>query len=347
MSDLRVKYQESGIWTMATPRQSCVVPERPLLISTDEEYELNKLSLSVWKAVETLLEMADINPKAHTALVNAAAPFPEGLTMPPAIRVDTVRTIDGPKIVEVDPVTAISLGETASLIDIWQAEGYGVPTGLVDTVQSTLIDSGVGIAVSLPSAKSAYKGEVEYFVETLQSRGIAYDDAGVQMSAFNDAAAVRRRINRDGWRGDRNPLWGSLVGLAGKNNLGMLIGGDKVDLPRYLAEEYAAAEATELDSDTLLVAKPLNGTGSIGVVAMRAGEVDGGQRGVVYQRQLDVMTDNFGLEGEWVSRVSLYAGKYGLLGAQVTARRKEGAFTNVHGQSDAMQTTLAVTRDVA
>mgnify|MGYP003596636479 CR=1 FL=1 len=68
-------------------------------------------------------------------------------------------------------------------------------------------------------------------------------------------------------------------------------------------------------------------------------------KGYVFQEKIEVLSDDFGIGGEWASRVSIYAGRYGLMGAQVTARRKSKEFTNVHGQSDAIQTTLAVDLD--
>lgn len=347
MSEVIKKYQQDGIWTMATPRQSCVVPENPLCISTEEEYELNRLSLSVWNATQNLLEMARECPRVYPGVVGAAEKFPEGLTMPPAIRIDTVRTFEGPKIVEVDPVTAISLGETLSLMGIWQSEGYDVPSGLDEAIRSGLIEADYRVAMALPSAKFEYKSELDCLMAALQTVGVEYDDAGMQLSAFNDVAAVRRRINKNGWEYERNPLWGSLVGLANKNNIGALMSGDKIGYPQYVADEYTRDEIGRLDQDVPLVAKPLRGTGSVGVATVRAKDVANMPEGFVYQQRLDVLADDFGVEGEWVSRVSLYAGKYGLLGAQVTARRKEGDFTNVHGQSDAIQTTLAVTGDVA
>ena len=82
--------------------------------------------------------------------------------------------------------------------------------------------------------------------------------------------------------------------------------------------------------------------GSVGVRAVTAGNIDVIPPGYTFQQQLEPLNDNFGIEGQWVSRVSIYAGRYGLLGAQVTARRRQPGFTNVHGQADAIQTTLAV-----
>lgn len=102
MSELTQRYKDDGIWTGETSRTSCVVPESPLMLTSNEEYEYNELTLAVWKALESVVQLS--SSSTVNAVQNGAKPFPDGPTMPPAIRIDTVRTPDGPKIVEIDPV---------------------------------------------------------------------------------------------------------------------------------------------------------------------------------------------------------------------------------------------------
>lgn len=349
MNALAERYKSDGIWTGASSRTSCVVPEIPLLISTDEEYAYNKLALAVWNALENVIA------NGIDSIANGARPFPDGSTMPPAVRIDTVRTVDGPKIVEIDPVSAISIGETSSLIRIWQEQGYQVPTGLSQVIVSDILKSGRGFAIDLPRGKEDYNAELEYLRKLMLESGVEQREGldAIQLSAFNEVPARRKTINRDGWLGRVNPLWGSLIGIADKSNLRLLVSGDKTNLPIFLPKSYEKKDLDDLDPDTQLIAKPLMGTGSSGVrqVTAKAGLSLSG--GYIYQDMLTPATDFFGecveISGastentEWVSRVSVYAGRYGLLGAEVTARpRNPSGFTNAHGQQDAVQTTIAV-----
>lgn len=346
MSAMTERYKSDGIWTGETSRTSCVVPEAPLFITTNEEYAYNELTLATWNALESV-----IANKLET-IGNGSLPFPEGATMPPAIRIDTVRTLDGPKIVEIDPVSAISIGETVSLIRIWQEQGYEVPSGLLEAIVAE-IDK--GIAIDLPRGKEDYQAELSYLRRALRESGVE-QGAGSdvrQLSAFNEVPTRRRAINRDGWLGKVNPLWGSLIGVADKSNLNSLISGDKIKLPRFLPVSYNKAELDGIDPDLQLIAKPLMGTGSTGIRQVTATSGRLLPDGYVYQEMVTPLIDSFGecvsVDGEaiendqWVSRVSVYAGRYGLLGAEVTARPRDvSGFTNAHGQQDAVQTTIAI-----
>lgn len=327
---------------MNSPRETCVVPEKPLMISTSEEKELNQLALAAWRALGGVVEMIRDSPASNRSVANSAAKFPDGLTMPPVMRVDTVRTEAGPRIVEIDPITAISLGETVALTEIWSEQGYAVPGGVLDVIRQSLPVDEKKIALTIPSVKSEYESELNFLIGSLAEAGVEYDKNATQLSAFNDVASVRRGINKNGWDKERNPLWGSLVGLADKTNLGMLVSGDKIDFPKYLPREYTREDMPDLREDAVIIAKPLKGSGSVGVVATTSNGALRLPDGYMFQEKFEVLSDDFGIGGEWASRVSIYAGRYGLMGAQVTARRKNENFTNVHGQSDAVQTTLAV-----
>jgi len=126
------EYQASGIWTMNSARSSCVVPERPLLITEDEKRGLDALAKGVWAgfvAIAGYMRESDqlIWNTVRNPARGSVGCFPEGPTMPPAIRIDVVRTSDGPKIVEADPVSARSLGETAFLANIWRRSWLRYP----------------------------------------------------------------------------------------------------------------------------------------------------------------------------------------------------------------------------
>lgn len=353
------RYKERGIWTMESGRDTCIVPETPLLISRDEERILNELARAVWRALETAVEWGfeSIGPTGK-GISDRACAFPDGPTLPPAVRIDTIRTGEGPKIVEVDPISAISIGETLSLQRLWSEEGYIVPVGLKEAIVSEIKRRSNELAVDIPSGKMMYKRDLDYLINEVKDEGVKVNADAIrtsdtlQLSAFNDIAATRRAINRDGWQFTANPLWGSLVGIADKQNLNVLIGTDKLVLPKYLPKTYSRNELKLLDSRTRVVAKPLMGTGSNNVEAISVSEAISIPDDYIFQELLTPLTDDFGeintikqeSRTQWVSRVSVYAGRYGLLGAQVTARPREqqSDFTNVHGQSDAIQTTLAV-----
>lgn len=329
---------------MDSPRATCIVPERPLLISEEEEWRLNKIACSLWQGVETLVEWANEGVSPMLAQTyKFGAQFPQGLTMPPALRVDVVRTCDGPKVVEIDTISALSLGETLFLSKVWSDEGFRVLEGLKESIVAS---SGGALRMELPKQKSEYEGELNYLQQELEQAGVvavAESDPDVaRLSAFSEVAAMRRLIN-SGKNFDRvNPLWGVLYGLTGKDNLQMIQSVNKQDTAGYIPKLYTEAAVSKIDKP-LIVAKPKNGTGSNGVQAIEpSGALLLSGENWTFQELLTPLSDEYGIKGDWKSRVSLYVGRKGLLGAQVTARRSEGVFTNVHGQSDAIQTTLAI-----
>lgn len=346
MSGIAERYGEDGIWTMKTPRESCVVPNTPLMITQQQEWALNKLALSTWGALSNVVELAE-NSKLEpwNRLGRLSQNYPEGLTLPPAIRIDTIMTEFGPKIIEVDPISAISLGETASLISIWQEQGYQVPYGFIDTIASSISEKGGALAISIPPEKKLYEAELSYLGKELERRGVLISDtASLQLSAFSDVPSRRKALNSRPWASPQNPLWGSLTDFGDKNNLSLLTAGDKEVFTSFLARNYTREEVMALDGDTRLVVKPVKGTGSMAVTSQLAKNIQSMAPGYVFQEQLIPQTDTFGFDNgvTYKSRVSIYAGRYGLLGAQVTARPSKGEFTNVHGQYDAVQTTIAV-----
>jgi len=337
------QYVEAGIWTMQSTRETCVVPERPLMITESEERALGGLALSAWNALENIVAMVNENPQEPwRQLGRKASVFAEGATMPPAVRIDVVRTNTGPKIIEVDPTSAISLGETISLIDIWQEQGYAVPDGLLEEVAR--VSSGK-LGIAIPREKQAYVDELSYLERRLAENGVQVNgDAERQLSAFSDVPSIARALNRDGWNRSVNPLWGSLNELSFKDNLALLQCGDKINYPQYLPQLLDEATLAEMDPQAMVVAKPRKGTGSMGVKAVRIADIVSLPEGMMFQEKLTPLVDDFGLDQPYVSRVSVYAGAKGLLGAQVTARPflANAPFTNVHGQADAVQTTIAI-----
>ncbi len=350
-------YAGNSIWTFQNPRTSCLIPEVPLLISEAEEIQLNELSLGIYNAVAVAVELArEVNERPWNDLFNTARAFPDGLTMPPAIRTDIVRTVDGPKVVEIDPVTAISLGETCFLADAW-CDQYDVVESPIEAILRALKEREVeSLGIVTPSEKSDYQSEIAYLAKCLEERGIVVrrgDFNGVQLSSFTEVPANRKKINRQLKPLENNPLWGSLYGLMGKDKLSMLSRCDE-RLAKGTAREYTLDEVELLEPETKLVAKPEKGTGSIGLKVLNASECVG-KKGYVFQEVLVPRNDDFGevvdgegalqSAGEWVTRLSIYASSKGLAGAQVTARKREGLFTNVDGKPDAVQTTLAVTID--
>lgn len=357
LSERRQAYVESDIWNLTSPRNSCVVPERPLIISPEEERDLNELALAVNEAVTVAINTAQFSQEEPWYRYrDSAAPFPDGLTMPPAIRVDVVRTENGPKIVEIDPITALSIGETAFLANEW-SEGHNVIESpvrqIANSVQAT---SANRLALNLPSAKADYSPEIKYLAQQLRGVGIdvvegEYDQPStIQLSSFYEVPSARKRLTKGTQRLNRNPLWGSLNGLSSKAALGQLMLCSE-RLRSFAVREYTESEIDDLPGDTLLVAKPIRGTGSVGLKTLFPADVFDA-RGFVFQESLEPTRDSFGnvmtAEGNvvsgttWVTRLSIYAGRSGMVGAQVTARRPEGLFTNVDGKPDAVQTALAV-----
>lgn len=344
------RYKSDGIWTMETPRTTCVVPAEPLVICPEEEGDLNELCLGVYRSLGKLCEYADYDPKDWRWLAEPSTRFPQGLTLPPAIRIDTVRTKDGPKVVEVDPISAISLGETTSLIEAWRDAGYNVPTGLCDSIALVALQKGLPLSAKLPIGMSKYQTEVDYLLKKLSSCGVSISDkieGSVQLSAFMENGPSRRQVLRgDAGFGSTNPLWGSLFGAAAKDRLLCLLAGDNSSsLANYLLPQYTANDLEELNPDKLIVAKPVRGMGSRGVylaTVKNTLELGDNLKDYVFQEFVKPRPDYFGGADPYVSRVSLYAGEKGLLGAQVTARPETEKFTNAHGQADAIQTTLAV-----
>lgn len=357
MSELQKEYKRSGIWSMESPRASCVIPDRPLLISADEERDLNELALAAWNGLEMATEWGNdkVGPTGR-AISQAAQMFPESISMPPAVRIDVVRTAEGPRIVEVDPVTAISLGETAFLMSVWSQLGYTVPSGLEEVIVQETMKRGVNsINISLPQSKEYYRSDLSYLARRLGEFGVECsmklpeDTTRIELSAFNDAPDSRRRINRDGWLPELNPLWGPMIGLSDKTNLDILLATNKSQIARYLPAVFNRDELRCLDDSQIIVAKPLRGGGSKGVQAVTPSEAIMMPEGYVFQELLQPLADQFmdGDSAEWISRISIYASRTGIVGAQVTARPKAGIFTNAHGQADAVQTTIAIEAETA
>lgn len=278
-------YANNPIWTFETPRTSCLVPERPLFVSQAEELQLNELSLGIYNAVSTAVEFArESNGRPWDDLYNTARSFPEGLTMPPAIRADIVRTASGPKVVEVDPITAISLGETCFLANVWQ-DLYEVVESPLETILGSLKQLGVeSIGISIPPEKIDYQAEITYLAKCLEECGIAIrwgDSSGVQLSSFTEVPANRKKINSHINQLDQNPLWGSLYGLIGKDKLSLLTQCDE-RLARATVREYTLEQVEAIDPEIQVIAKPKKTTGSIGLKVLRAAEC-AGKKGYVFQ----------------------------------------------------------------
>ncbi len=362
------EYQAGGIWTMSSPRNSCVVPERPLILNTKEQWELPYIAKMVWSGLGSLTN-ADRRAKAQWPEfirirdTGTEGPFPEGTTLPPAIRMDIVRTLDGPKIVEVDPISAISLGEVAFLANVWQAHGFEVIQGPTARVVSGVMTSGANrITITLPRRLSSQMPEQRYLAHELEEASygnIAAEvrlgtpgESELELSAFIEDAQTRTKIEQDGFPGARNPLWGSMMNLASKRNLEMLREfGLKELCENYLPKQFSKEQRARLDSDTLVVCKPLEGTGSQGIAALAVAQALTLEGEWIYQELLSPVVDDFGRclsadhqvieSGKWITRLSIYASETGLSGAQATARLYEGEFTNVHGQRDAIQSAVA------
>jgi len=327
------------------------------VIGPEEERDLIDLSRGVWQAVESLVEFVNASPKYWSSVANKASAFPEGLTMPPAIRIDVVRTAIGPKIVEVDPITAISLGETVFLTQAWQQAGYRVVDGLLERIATKAADDTLNMV--LPREKQAYEAEVAYLAKSLRALGVKtvvddnLNDGSLLLSGFMESSSLRKFINKKPQvLGERNPLYGSLCGISDKGNLSVLRALEKKLLPLYLPKEYDQEALRQLDPNTLVVSKPRAGTGSIGVRAVRPAQAMSQTGNDIFQELLQPVLDNYGrcmggngrelVATDWVTRLSIYASSKGMVGIQATARLREGEFTNVHGQADAVQTTAAI-----
>lgn len=357
LPERRRSYADAGIWNFQSPRNSCMVPEKPLIISSEEERDLNEMALGVYEAIGVAVGIAKFSQEEPWYRYrDSAAPFPGGLTMPPAIRVDVVRTDKGPKIVEVDPITALSIGETAFLAREW-AEDYEVIESpvrqIVNCIQAT---DARQLSINLPADKIDYLLEMKYLAAQLREAGvdtvIGEDDSPstIQLSGFYEVPSARKRLTSSARTLGMNPLWGSLNGLSSKVALAQLLLLSE-RLNPFAVREYTPEELSSLPDDKVLIAKPVQGTGSIGLKALFPSEVKRA-KGFVFQEALQPVIDNFGdvmspdnkilQNTSWVTRLSVYAGRTGMVGAQVTARQPEKFFTNVDGKPDAIQAALAV-----
>ena len=172
--------------------------------------------------------------------------------------------------------------------------------------------------MELPKQKSEYESEFNYLRQELQQDGVvivADDDPDVpRLSVFSELAAVRRFINGGKFVDRVNPLWGVLYGIAGKSNLQMIQSVNKQDTAGYVSELYTEADVLKVE-EPLVVVKPENGTGSNGVQAIAPTDALAlSGENWTFQELLTPISDEYGIKGDWKSRVGVYVGRKGLLG---------------------------------
>lgn len=350
------------IWDMVSPRSSCVIPEVPFVVTAEQERELIELTQGVWSGISTAVDIAGFSQRQPwQSIRNAASTFPEGLTLPPAVRVDVVKSTEGFKVVEIDPITAISLGETALLEDIWSSSGNVVSSPIGEIIEAVRQKGCNRLSVDLPTELQDYTAETWYLSKALQARGLGVDLVGygesspvgsVSLSAYMEVPRRAKIVNRmPGNQRGYNPLFGPLVGLASKDRTAAIIQASDDRICPYITQELTRQQLVTTD-DELVLCKPKKGSGSRGIRIASPKEAITFSDDYVIQKILEPQLDDFGecrlpdgtsINAEnWVSRISLYASERGLCGAQVTARRQEGQFTNAHGQADAIQTAIVV-----
>lgn len=330
----------SDIWSNDTPRSTCMQAE-PLAITKETYGDLVDIGSSVWKAVDGLVGrvMLDGYFKNTRNLVEL---FPEGATMPPAIRVDCVLTEEGPRVVEIDPATALSLGETQLLSDIWRSRGYQVIDGLAEEIAASI---GGLMLVDLPAGKMDYYSDTRYIVvrvNDIKESSVPSPDKMVntELSAFMEDPQRRKNVNSRRLTYGKNPLWGSLWPLSDKELMA------NTGLMEYYLGDFCVRQSTFVNfgeifgGDDLVVIKPAKSMGSAGIKTAFAKDIDP-EKGFVYQELLQPKADSFNGQ-EYATRLSIYAARTGICGAQVTALPITSGFNNVHGQPKAVQTCLSL-----
>lgn len=333
------------IWDGSSPRKTCVEAP-PLELPYNEYRDLVDIASGVWGVVTELVNRANEDPALRDYRLQADSTFPEGLTMPPAIRADIVYAEgSGFKVVEIDPATALSIGETILIGEIWQNRKFNTISGLVREISSAT--DGRTLMLDLPRGKSDYQAEAQYAV--YRANEITGEQSGeLQISAFMEDPQQRKNVNsrRLNFR-DRNPLWGSLWQLAGKELMA------KTGLMEEILGDYCVRQATSVNfedvfrSDESVVGKPTSGMGSSGIFTNTAESINP-ERGYVYQQSLKPRRDRFqGITGEWATRYSIYACRTGICGVQLTSRPWQDGFNNVHGQADSIQTTVSIGEEVS
>ena len=375
MSDLVAaceRYRATGIWTGDTPRSSCAIPERPLLIQPEERDELDELCRLAYKGFVAIVAAARGGDDPQLDMLrNGAKRFPDGPTLPPAIRLDLVRTSVGPRIVEADPSSAICLGETAALVDIWKSLGF---VALVeppsDAIARAARERGEKcVTIPLPNRMGGYRTEQTYLADTLWRSGvrakvgrIGRRPADLELSAFMEDNQTRRFIERLNYVTDQerpfeqNPLWGSLYGVAGKDNLALLRNYGEPALRQYLPAQYDREALAAIDDATEVVCKPCFGRFSSGIQVLPVSEARALGGEYVIQELLQPRADQYGRvrmpdgnvfgtteeQPVFATRLSVYAALEGMVGAQATARLIQPGFNNVHGQADAIQAPVEI-----
>jgi len=388
-------YMASGIWDMTEPRKSVVVPSGPLTITGYDEVSLNRLARSIYGVFEDLVDAAnDGRQESYFQTIrNKAGNFAGPLRLPPAIRADVVQTDEGFKVVEVDPSTAISLGETSFLSDLGRwGGGLFLESRLAAVVADRVNQVGASVLkILVPESKTAYLPELGYFAESLRVQG-----TDTQVVSPNYEVKLQDEYIRDAsvaylWAAQEDTslsrftakqsetdlptndqlIWQNLSGLSDKRWMAYLASGEMPAIEYACRQQYLQAlrefiPPTALQPDDVEVVaggakyvlmKPRNSTGSNGIFVAEkdeAAKILSESDQFICQRLLTPRTEYFGgaclsADGKvfaptngWRSRISIYCGERGLEGAQVTARPADGVFTNVHGQSDALQTYVSI-----
>jgi hypothetical protein len=178
LREIQEAYKESGIWTMNSAATSAVVPSQPLALKSEEEIELNRMATAVYNVYAEILDVVN-DPTSDEPFrrvrQSAAAYFAGRLAMPPAIRVDIVRTEAGPRIVEIDPATAISLGETEFLSSVWSgnAEGEVLSSRLSSSIVERANKMGANVLkILIATGKYMYAGELSYLSARISDLGL-------------------------------------------------------------------------------------------------------------------------------------------------------------------------------
>jgi hypothetical protein len=279
LQELQEAYQESGIWTMSSAATSAVVPSQPLALKSEEEIELNRMATAVYNVYAEILDVVS-DPTSDEPFrrvrQHAAAYYAGRLAMPPAIRVDVVRTSDGPKIVEIDPATAISLGETEFLSKVWteRSKGSVVESQLASIAVAKARKIGANVLrILVSTGKYMYKPELSYFARAVANQGlptevigpdvgdiIAGDVTKLQSNTVKQAltenpddmaylwlpikeqARLRQylyRSSKDKLPSQEQALWSTLTGLADKAWLDLLQRGNlPLELERIITLRY-------------------------------------------------------------------------------------------------------------
>lgn len=358
------------IWDQSTPRNSCIIPERAATISWETAYDLQRIACSVYRFIENTYDFvnnADVGENTSLLASLAQATFSKNsflckqLKVPPAVRCDVViDPANKPWLIEIDPSTWLSLGETALLGETVATDNV-VGCELVTLADARIKQMGVsGVASVMTADELPYRRELDAYMQRLSIGQTRVEEVGVysRFRPGNDEALLgvpqgSKFIDQDSLEAGR-VLWqpttfGDKRILAALSQMSIQQMGefdlrDLQVLQFAIPPSYFGTQGSELPKGNW-IRKPIQGKGSSGIALV---EQPNNEKDVIWQQAIQPrrdeykVTDTINPDSGWATRYSIYACRTGIAAMQATARPMRNGFNNVHGQSDAIQSPVVV-----